>query len=96
MSFPLYYNNGSYYLIIEKGMSFNVAIECNNSSNRFISNEDLNSYAEVDLNSENINKLLKSLGKDAIANSADNGYLLFNNQLFHINNWRDVFNIIRS
>ena len=96
MSFPLYHHNGNFYLLIQRGMSFNIAVECHNSSNRFISNEDLCKFEELELNSDNLKKFLKALGKDSHADAAENGYLLYNNQLYHINDWRDVFNIIRN
>jgi len=96
MSFPLYHYNGNFYLLIQRGMSFNVAVECHNSNNKFISNEDLCNYEELELNGDNVKRLLKALGKDSHAGAADNGYLLYNSQLYHINNWRDVYNIIRN
>lgn len=95
MSFPLYQHNGNFYLLTQRGMSFNIAVECHNSNNKFISNEELCNYEELELNSENLKKLLKALGKDSLPNSVENGYLLYNDQLYHINDWRDVLNIIR-
>ena len=96
MSFPLYHHNGNFYLLIQRGMSFNVAVECHNSNNRFISNEDLCNFEELELNGDNLAKFLKALGKDSYASAAENGYLIYNDQLYHINNWRDVYNIIRN
>lgn len=96
MSFPLYYHNGCYYLVIQHGMSFNIVMECHNFSNKFISNEDLNSYEELELNSDNFKRLLKALGKDSNMGSVENGYLIYSDQLFSINSWRDVVQIIRS
>lgn len=96
MSFPMYHHNGIFYLLIQKGMSFYVAIECHNSNNKFISKDDLNQYDEIKLNSSNINIFLKALGKNNVAYSDRDEYLLYNNNMYPISNWRDVFNIIRS
>lgn len=102
MSFPLYHHNGSYYLIIDRGMSFSYVIDFHNYSSKIISNEDLQTYGEIELNRENLNHVLKSIHKLNGINLDDfdkfkyNHIIINNGTPYYANTWRDVMNIIRS
>ncbi len=99
MSFSLYQNKNSYYLITQRGNCYNIAIEFGTFNNKIISNEDLSSYEEIELTSDNIIKLFSSINKLDIIDINDfnnfkyNKCIGFNGSFYYINNWRDIFNL---
>lgn len=101
MSYPLYNLNGNYYLTIDHGASFNYMIDFRNYSTRMISKDDL-TYA-LDLNRENLAKVLKDLNKLSLVDISDfddtysyNRILYYREKPFYVNNWRDVLNTISN
>lgn len=97
MSFPLYYNQGKYYLIIQKGNAWNIGYEFGSFQTRFIGNEDLSNMEEIELNSANIKILFNNIKKFENINFDNfdhnmNHYFIYNNQIYYIENWQHVFN----
>ena len=52
MDYPLYMNDNNYYLIINKGINYNIALEFNTFNNIFINNDDLSKYLYIEFNEE--------------------------------------------
>lgn len=100
MTFPLYYNNnGSYLLIIQKGVAWNIVMEYGSFTTHFISNEAINNMIEVELNASNINTLFasnKKLGNIDLDNFDENHYFYYNNNRYYIYNWRNLFNFVND
>jgi len=102
MSFPLYHHNGNYYLLIDRGMSFNYVIDFHNFSARMVSNDDLQTYGEIELNRENLIHVLTAINKMSGISLEDfdkfkyNHIIINNGTPYYANTWRDVMNIIRS
>lgn len=102
MSFPLYHNNGNYYLLVDKGCSYSYVVEFQNFTSKLINNDDLNSYAEIELTRDNLQVVLTSVNKIANACLDDfdkfqyNHCIEYHGSTFYVNSWRDVMNIIKS
>lgn len=103
MSYPLYNLNGNYYLTIDHGVSFNYMIDFRNYSTRMINKDDVTSALNLDLNHENLTRVLKDLNKLSLVDisSFDDSYsynriLYYKDKPFYVNNWRDVLNTISN
>jgi len=101
MTFPLYHHNANYYIIIDRGNSFNYALDFNNYSTKMISNEELQSYDEIELTRENLIETLTQLNKISGLNFDDYDKFKYNHMIlcddtpYYINSWKDVMNIVR-
>jgi hypothetical protein len=94
MSFPLYYNNGSYLLIVQKGTAWNIIMEYGSFNTRCIGNEDINNMLEIELNAENIKLLFstnKNLANIDLTNFDEHHYFYYKNNIYYINDWRNIF-----
>jgi hypothetical protein len=80
MEYPLYKNENSYYLIINKAINYNIALEFTTFSTIIISNEKLAKYSLIEFNEENLNDF------------GINNLIIFDNKIYQFNNWLDVFN----
>jgi hypothetical protein len=84
MDYPLYTNNNNYYIIINKAINYNVALEFNTFSNILISNEDLSQFLYIEFNEKNLKEFL---------NIYSYSYNYIN---YKFNNWLDVFNFYKE
>lgn len=98
MTFPLYHNEGNYYLIVQRGNAWNIATEFGTFQTRFIGNDDLSTMEEIELNASNIKKLfinikkLENINFDNFDDNINNHYFIHNNQIYKIENWQNIFN----
>jgi hypothetical protein len=81
MDYPLYMNDNNYYLIINKGINYNIALEFNTFNNIFINNEDLSKYLYIEFNEENLKEFLN---------------IEVDNNIYKFNNWLDVFKFYKE
>lgn len=90
--------SGSYYLLISKGLAYNVCIDIKSNNQRFIDNETLNSYFKIDLNTDNIIIILKELGiSDGNINFSDFqdfNFISYKSNMIKIQSWNDLYNFI--
>lgn len=96
MSFSLYFNNESYYLIIQKGIDWNIVMEFGNFTTRCINNDELDKMEKLEFNSTNINKVIGNNYNIDTKNFDENHYIYINNKWFYVDNWQSLFNIINS
>jgi hypothetical protein len=88
MDYPLYMNDDSkYYIIINKGINYNIALEFITFNNILISNDDLSKFIYIEFNEDNLNKFL---------NIKFDNYIKYNNKIYKFNNWLDVFNFYKE
>jgi len=92
MNYPLYIKNDNYYLITNKGVNYNIALEFLTFNNKIISNEELIELKLIEFNEENIKILMKNLIID-LSNFEDYHFIKIHNNIYKINNWLDVFNL---
>lgn len=92
MNYPLYIKNDNYYLITNKGVNYNIALEFTTFNNKIISNEDLNELKMIDFNEENIKILMKNFNMD-LSDFENYNFIKIKNNIYKINNWLDVFNL---
>ena len=87
--------SGSYYLLISKGLAYNVCIDIKSNNQRFIDNETLNSYFKIDLNTDNIIIILKELGiSDGNINFSDFqdfNFISYKSNMIKIQSWNDLY-----
>ena len=91
MSDLLFYKDGSYYIIIQKGTDWNIMMEFGNFTTRCIDNDNLDKMEKLELNSVNIVRLIGSNYNLDVCNFDENHYLLINNRWYYIENWKNLF-----
>jgi hypothetical protein len=84
MDYPLYMNDNNYYIITNKAINYNVALEFDTFSNILISNEDLSQFLYIEFNEKNLKEFL---------NMYSYNYNYIN---YKFNNWLDVFNFTKN
>jgi len=92
----LYHNHisNSYFIIIQKGIAWNIVYEYGKFTTRFMKNEDLEQMITMELNSENIKILFESnvnFKNIDYSNFAIDRYFIYNNYRYNIKSWNDVF-----
>lgn len=92
MDYPLYMKNDNYYLITNKGINYNIALDMT-FNNKLICNDELSSLKLIVFNEDNIKEVLKDYKID-FKDFNDYNYILFNNNLYKFNNWMDVFKFL--
>jgi hypothetical protein len=83
MEYLLYFNNNDnkYYLIINKAINFNIAIEFETFNKLLISNEILSNSKYIEFNEDNLNNFLKE----------------FNfSKLYRFTSWIEVFEFYKN
>jgi len=100
MNNSLYMKDSKYFLITNKGTSYNIALEFLTYNNKIISNDDLNCYyIIIDFNEENLKMIFNNIG---IFNSIDfkdfkeYNYILYYDKIYKLNNWLDVFQFMAN
>lgn len=84
MNYSLYKNDDIYYLIINKAINYNIAVDITTFSNILISNEVLSKFNLIDFNEENLKEILIYLNIDIV------NHRIFNNWLDVINYYKDI------
>lgn len=92
MNYPLYIKNDNYYLITNKGMNYNIALEFLTFNNKIISNDELIELKLIDFNIDNIKLLMNNFNMD-LSDFEDYHLIKINNNIYKINNWLDLFNL---
>ena len=85
MEFPLYYIDNSYYLITNKAINYNIAIEFETFNKLLISNEKLNNSIYIEFNEYNLNNFIKEFNT-----------LLNNDKINKFNNWLEVIKFYKD
>jgi len=90
--------SGSYYLLISKGCAYNVCIDIKNNNQRFIDNETLNSYLNIEFNKDTVILVLKEIGISdsniSFSDFQDFNFINYKNNLVKIQSWNDLHNFI--
>lgn len=92
MNYPLYIKNHNYYLITNKGINYNIALEFTTYTNKIISNDELIELKLIEFNQDNIKILMKNFIMD-LSDFDDYHLIKIHNNIYKINNWLDVFNL---
>jgi len=85
MEYPLYFIDNNYYLIINKAIYYNIAIQFETFNNLLISNEILSNSIYIEFNKENLNNFIKKFNT-----------LINNDKIDIFNNWLEVFNYYKD
>ena len=85
MEYPLYFIDNNYYLIINKALYYNIAIQFETFNNLLISNEILSNSIYIEFNKENLNNFIKKFNT-----------LINNDKIDIFNNWLEVFNYYKD
>lgn len=92
--YPLYMKDNKYYLLIDRAINYNIAVEFITYNNKFISNNELkNDYILVEFNENNLKILLKNIFNNIVYNElSEFNYIIYYEKIYKLNNWLDVFN----
>lgn len=85
MEYPLYFIDNNYYLIINKAIYYNIAIQFETFNNLLISNEILSNSIYIEFNKENLNNFIKKFNT-----------FINNDKIDIFNNWLEVFNYYKD
>ncbi len=98
-NYLLYMKNNRYYVIINKGDYNNIGVEIQSFNQKFINNDDLQTYLLIEFNEDNLKKVLKEIfkGSNNFENMNFDNFdlcknIIFYNNIYKLNNWLDVLN----